>query len=145
MPSEMNPCTIHRFAANGIEAVCAMLELPSINNLQVAVVYRSPSVSQTALITLLSRLLTHISMSNTTCVILGDFNEDILHRHSTLLSFMSRFGFKQLVNSPTPPQGTLIDHVYYNNHQYSNIVVHVQDTYYTDHDTVYCSIPFTNS
>ena len=61
------------------------------------------------------------------------FYIDIVH-----LSFMPRFGFKQLVNSPTTPQGTLIDHVYYNDRQYSNIVVHVLDT-------VYCSIPFTNS
>ena len=143
VPSEMCPSNTHRFATNGIEAVSATLELPNINNLQIAVVYRSPSVSQTALITVLSRLLTHVSLCNTACVILGDFNEDILHRqNSALMNLMSSFGFKQLVKLPTAAQGTLIDHVYYKNQSSSNIV-QVQDTYYSDHDTVYCSIPFS--
>ena len=143
VPSEMCPSNTHRFATNGIEAVSATLELPNINNLQIAVVYRSSSVSQTALITVLSRLLTHVSLCNTACVILGDFNEDILHRQNcALLSLMSSFGFKQLVKLLTTAQGTLIDHVYYKN-QSSSIIVQVQDTYYSDHDTVYCSIPFS--
>ena len=95
-------------------------------------VYRSPSVSQTALITVLSRLLAHVSLCNTACVILGGFNEDILHRpNSALLSLMSSFGFKQSVKLPATAQGTLIDHVYYKNpysDQSSCITVHVQDT-----------------
>ena len=140
VPSQMCPSNTHRFATNGIEAVCATLTLPNFNNLQIAVVYRSPGVSQTALITLLSRLLAHVSLCNTACMILGDFNEDILHhQNSALLNHMSSFGFKQLVNLPTTAQGSLIDHVYYKNQSIS-IAVQVQDTYYSDHDTIYCSI-----
>ena len=68
---------------------------------------------------------------------LGDFNEDLLHHlNSPILSFMSAYGFSQLVKSPTTPQGTIIDHVYYKNPP-DNVT---KDTYYSDHDTVYCSI-----
>ena len=77
-------------------------------------------------------------------MILGDFNEDILrHPDSALLKLLLTYGFTQLVNSPTTAQGTLIDHVYYRNPS-SNIIAQVQDTYYSDHDTIYCSIPFTD-
>ena len=145
VPSHMNPSNIQRFANNGIEAVSASVQLPNASNMQIAAVYRSPSVSQTTLIALLSRLLTHVSMCNTPCVIVGDFNEDALHhQNSALLSLMSIYSFKQLVKSPTTAQGTLIDHVYYRNpctNVSSNAILQVQDTYYSDHDTVYCSIP----
>ena len=80
-------------------------------------------------------------------MVLGDFNEDILHHpNSALLQLMFSYGFTQLVNSPTTAQGTLIDHVYYKS-QYGNpssSMIQVQDIYYSDHDTVYCSIPFTD-
>jgi hypothetical protein len=80
---------------------------------------------------LLSRLLTRVLLCNMACVILGDFNEDILHpQNSALLSLISSFGFKQLVKLPTTPQGTLIDHVYYkepHRDQSSSIIVQVQD------------------
>lgn len=146
VPSQMNPCNTQRFSTNGIEAVSATIHLPNVGNIQIAVVYRSPSVPQTTLITLLSRLLTHISLSNTPCIILGDFNEDILHHPSNkILRLMSNFSFQLLVKSPTTTQGTLIDHVYYRNlssNPSDSAIVHVQDTYYSDHDTLYCTIPF---
>jgi endonuclease/exonuclease/phosphatase family metal-dependent hydrolase len=144
VPSHMSPTNVHRFATTGIEAVSATIQLPNSDNLQIAVVYRSPSVSQATLTTLLTRLLTHMTLCTVPCVILGDFNEDILHcQNSVILSLMSSFGFKQIVPYQTTPQATLIDHVYYRNtagHSMSAIV-QVQDTYYSDHDTVYCSFP----
>ena len=73
--SQMNPSNIHRLATDGIEAVSATIELPNAQNMQIAVIYRSPNASQSTLITLLSRLLTHVSLCNIPCVILGDFNE----------------------------------------------------------------------
>ena len=145
VPSRMNPSNTQRFATNGIEAVSTTMELPNASCIQIAVVYRSPNVPKTMLITFLSRLLTHVSLCNAPCVVLGDFNEDILHhQNSTILTLMSSFSFKQLVQSPTTPQGTLIDHVYYRDQFYnpsSTTIVQVKDTYYSDHDTVYCSIP----
>ena len=40
----------------------------------------------------------------------------------------------------TTANGTLIDHVYCSNVP-DNTIVEVQDTYYSDHDTVYYSLP----
>ena len=42
--SHMNPFNIQRFATNGIEAVSAMIQLPNVRNMQIAAVYRSPSI-----------------------------------------------------------------------------------------------------
>ena len=79
-------------------------------------------------------------MSNTPTVILGDFNYNVLDLpESPIVSLMSTHGYEQLVNNPTTTKGTLIDHVYSNLHD-NNIIVEVHDTYYSDHDTVYCSI-----
>ena len=144
VPSYTSPTSMHRFATTGIEAVSATIQLTGADSLQIAVVYRSPSVAQATLITLLTRMLTHLTISTLPCVVLGDFNEDVQHcQNYAILSLMSSYSFTQIVHSPTPPQGTLIDHVYIRNitsHTMSTCV-HMQDTYYSDHDTVYCSIP----
>ena len=112
-------------------AVSWMMVLLNLTHIQIALVYRSPTVPRTAL----SKLLQHISLSNTPCVILGDFNEH--QPNSPILSLMCKHGFTQLVESPTTPQGTLLDHVYYKNPP-SNVTIQVKDTYYSNHDTVYC-------
>ena len=143
IPNQMHLFNTQRFVTSGIEAMSVTLGLPNAGYLQLALLYRSPSVSLAMLTTVLYRLLRHLSLSNTPCVILGDFNEDVLHQqNSTLQSFMADSGFTLLVKSPTTDQGSLIDHVYYRNPS-RNITAEVQDAYYSDHDTVYCSIPFS--
>ena len=113
VPRRMNPTHVQRF---GIEALSTTIHIQNLGKLKIAVVYRSPRILQATLISILHRLLRHVSMSNLPCIILGDFNEDILrHQNSALLSLMSNFTFTQLVQSPTTAQGTLIDHVYYRN------------------------------
>ena len=144
VPSQLKPTNVCRFATTGIEAVSSTIELPNSDNLQIAVVYRSPSVPIATLTTLLTRLLRHVTVCAVPCVILGDFNEDILHcQNSATVTLMSSFSFRQIVPYPTTPQATLIDHVYYRNTaNYSvSTIVQVQDTYYSDHSTVYCSFP----
>ena len=119
-------------------------QLPNVGNMQIAVVYRSPCVPRATLITVLTRLLRHVTLCSIPCVILGNFNEDIVHHQNTaILALMSSFSFKQIVQYPTTSQGTLIDHVYYRNTSGNTTfaIVQMQDTYYSDHDTVYCSIP----
>ena len=121
----------------------AKIQLPCVGSMQIATVYRSPSVLQATFTTVLSRLLRHLSMCQTPCVILGDFNSDVLlNQNSVIVSIMSAFGYRQIVVTPTTSQGTLIDHVYYRNpcSRPDSAVVHVKDTYYSDHDTVYCKI-----
>ena len=78
VPSHMNPSNVQRFTSNGIEAVSATIQLPNASNMQIAVVYRSPSVPRATLITVLTRLLRHVTLCSIPCVILGDFNEDIV-------------------------------------------------------------------
>ena len=85
VPSQMHPTNLHRFATNGIEAVSATLELPNGSHIQVALLYRSPSLSLTALTPILLRLLTNLSVYNTPCVVLGDFNEDLLSQQSSTI------------------------------------------------------------
>ena len=44
VPSHMRPANVHRFATSGIEAVSATIQLPGADKLQLALIYRSPSV-----------------------------------------------------------------------------------------------------
>ena len=122
VPSHMSPTNVHRLATSGIEAVSATIQLPNSDNLQRAVVYRSPSVSQATLTTLLTRLLTHIQYPVLYLAILTKIS---YIANSVIFSLMSSFGFKQIVPYQTTPQATLIDHVYYRNtagHSISAIV-----------------------
>ena len=140
VPSQMDPSNVQRFVNNGIEAVSATLQILGASSIQIALVYRSPSVPQQTFTALLTRLLRHVSMCSTPCVILGDFNCDLLNNQNSAVStLMHNFSFRQLVMVPTTAQGTLIDHVYYSGVP-DSAVVYVQDTYYSDHDTVYCRI-----
>ena len=146
IPKQFQPSNIQRFANNGIEAALTCVQIPNTGNMQIAVVYKSPNIPQTALLTLLTRLVTYVSQCSMPCIILGDFNENLLQQQNTaIVSLMSNFSFTQLVSSPTTTQGTLLDHVYYRNpiKPAEQAIVHVKDTYYSDHDTVYCSIPTT--
>ena len=66
VPSQLNPTNVHRFATSGIEAISATIQLPNGENWQIAVVY---SVPQATLITMLTRLLTHMALCTAPCVI----------------------------------------------------------------------------
>ena len=139
VPSYFNPSNMQRFTTNGIEAVSATVQIPNVGSMQIAVVYRSPNVPQAMLITVLTRLLTHVSLYHSPCDIMGDFNENILHQQNTaIVRLMADFSFTQLVQSPTTAQRTLIDHVYYRNpfiDPASSAIIQVQDTYFSDHMT----------
>ena len=104
----------------------------------VIAVYRRPHQPLTAFLSLLSISVPQI----TPTIILGDFNEDLFSRssQSALLQFMASRKFSQLVEVPTTDSGSLLDHIYYNGIT-DNIVVDVVDTYYSDHDATYLSLP----
>ena len=61
VPSQTKPSNTQKFASNGIESVCTTLTLPNGSHMQVALVYRSPSVSLAVLTTFLCRLLNQVS------------------------------------------------------------------------------------
>ena len=126
-----------------IEVTTAILTLPNFENLQVTLIYRSPSVPISILLSVMSSILSQATNSSMKNIILGDFNEDLLsNSDSRLLSLMSNHGFSQLVHSSTTDNGTLLDHVYYNRPS-ECYRVHVIDTYYSDHDVVNCSFAIT--
>ena len=140
---DMQPSHTHRYASNGIEAVSTTFLLAGNTHIQIALLYRSPSSPFQLFTSLLTQVIHNVSLSSLPCVILGDFNEDVLHQtDSRIMSFMSSQGYTQLVNLPTTDRGTLIDHMF-DNGLPSDTIVQVQDMYYSDHDTVYCSIPLT--
>lgn len=134
---------VTKFPLNNIliEAFTATLILPNHKQLQVTVVYRSPSVPTSILLTVMSSILNPMTSSSIPSIVLGDFNEDNLAKtDSRIANLMSHHGFLQLVQSPTTDNGTLLDHVYYNN-PCNLIKVQVIDAYYSDHDIVHCSLP----
>ena len=141
IPKDMQPCQTCTFKSNSIEVACSTLTLPNNKQLHIFVLYRSSNVPLQSLLTTLSRMLVYTSASNMPTLILGDFNADIITQpSSSIITLMSSHGYTQLVQTPTTPNGTLIDHVYYNRPN-SDIIVQVHDTYYSDHDAVYCSLP----
>lgn len=103
-----------------------------------------------SLTNVLFTLFNHIDCSIPT-VVMGDFNEDISTycytnvdaSQTQLLRWMLENGFHQIVRTPTTDRGTLIDHVYYSGP--FDILVEIQDTYYSDHDVVFLSIPLNRS
>ena len=140
LPSSMQPCRTATFASNGIESVVTSVQVQG-QLLQVAVVYRSPCVSLQLLVQYMSTLLEYVSTVNIATVIVGDFNEDAMHKNgSQIEQFMSSHGYTQLKMQPTTDRATLIDHVYFSG-QCNGMVVQVRDVYYSDHDAVYCSVP----
>ena len=125
IPEHMQPTNTHRYSSNGIEAVSTTLLLANNTPIHIGLLYRSPSVPLQILTNLLSRVLEHFSVYSLPCIILGDFNENILHNcNTTILNFMSSGGYIQLVHLPTTARGTLIDHVYCNS-LLQNTIVHV--------------------
>ena len=132
--------TNYTFSGIPIEALTTTLVLPNHKQLQVTVVYRSPSVSSNILMDIMSGILSQMAASDLPSIVLGDFNDDLLTTaNSPLTSLMFSHGYSQLVHSPTTDNGTLIDHVYYNG-PLDHAQVHVIDTYYSDHDAVCCSL-----
>ena len=139
----IQPAHVTTFSPSGIpfEAITATFLFPNHRHLQVIVVYRSPSVCINTLMNQMSTIMRQVRSCTIPCIVLGDFNEDLLTKpDSQLMNFMSHHGFSQLVQSPTTDNGTLIDHVYYNRPSL-HLKVQISDTYYSDHDTVFCTLP----
>ena len=118
-----------------------------VNHHQICIiaVYRRPQLPLTTFLPLFTDYLRHLPLSDIPTIILGDFNENVLSSsHASLLSrFMSSHGFSQLLTVPTTDQGTLLDHIYYNRSdaQPGVVQVDVVDTYYSDHNACFISIP----
>ena len=107
VPQNMQPACTSKFTTNGIEGVTTTLLLPNATQLQVALMYRLPSVSSDAFLSALTTIVNLIAISDIPTVVLGDFNEDLLQKpDSRILTLMASNGYQQLVQSPTTDRGT---------------------------------------
>ena len=87
----------------------------------------------------INAVINHVNCFALPTLILGDFNLDLLscNNDRRLINFMTINNFTQIVNEPTTDRGSLIDHIYYNR-PISDLFIEVSDTYYSDHDTIFC-------
>ena len=113
------------------------------NNLQMCIVaiYRPPQLPLTNLLSLLENYFGDLPHQTVPTIVLGDFNVNLLQStiSSHLPEFMLSQGFTQLVKVPTTDSGSLLDHIYSN--QSDTGIVDVVDTYYSDHDACFLSLP----
>ena len=129
-------------SGGNIEGIVTKLKLPNSSHIALALLYRSPSSTMDSLLNTLNAIIDHVNGFGFPTLILGDFNLDLLscNNDSRLINLMTLHNFNQIVNEPTTDRGSLIDHIYYNR-SISDLVVEVSDTYYSDHDTIFCSLP----
>ena len=127
----------------------ALLEIKSIvatthSSLRVCIVavYQCPQLPLATFLPLLDDYLSRLPHQGMLTVVLGDFNEDLLPTGSSsrLLRLVSSKGFSQLVKVPTTDSCSLLDHIYYNGTA-AGTFVDVVDTYYSDHDATFVSLP----
>ena len=128
------------FAHAGIEFICVKIRLPNDVPVQIGLLYRSPNTPISIFHDILKLLLDQLQSQMST-ILLGDFNDDIsISSDNQTVNLLTTRSFTQLVSVSTTDTGTLIDHVYYNG-PLVNVIVEVHDTYYSDHDAIYVSIP----
>ena len=141
-PSSLQPVRININHPNQLEAISIIAtSTNSGHRMCIVAVYRRPCQPLTEFLPLISNYITNLSNIIPT-IILGDFNEDLLSRStsSVLVQLMSNREFHQLVHLPTTDSGSLLDHIYYNGN-IEDTFVDVIDTYYSDHDATYLSLP----
>ena len=78
----------------------------------ISVIYRPPSYSIKRFCECLLNYLNELHKVSTRCIVMGDFNEDLMKHNSQVNRLMCNNGYKQHVSKPTTENGTLIDHVY---------------------------------
>jgi len=78
----------------------------------ISVIYRPPTYNIKQFCECLLIYLNKLHKINTRCIVMGDFNEDLMKNHSQIKRLMYSNGYKQHVLEPTTENGTLIDHVY---------------------------------
>ena len=94
VPQTMQPSQVTEFTVNGIEAVTTTVLLLNSSYFQLCVIYRPPSTSIDALVTVMSIILSRVTLSDILSVVMGDFNENLLLKPgSRLLSLMLHYKF----------------------------------------------------
>ena len=102
-------------------AECLWLKI-HVQNVSIifGVIYRKPGTNIDEFNSELKSLLQKLNLDKNLCIIVGDFNMDLLSKEDKsnyLLRLMQSFGLSQVISSPTritSSSATLIDHIYTN-------------------------------
>lgn len=96
--------------------------------------YKPPSYKMQDFIDNLKRLVTEIHKISTRCIVMGDFNENLIDNDSCIEQVMTDQGYKQYVTDSTTENNTLIDHV--NARGIDHVNTSIRPTYYSYHETI---------
>ncbi|XP_038063031.1 ATP-dependent DNA helicase PIF1-like [Patiria miniata] len=99
----------------------------------IVIIYRPASYVLNEFLSILEMLLNELHNVSNKCIVMGDFNEDIM-KQSSVQKVMHDHGYKQCVTEATTENGTLLDHVYVRN--IDVIETYVSPTYYSYHEAV---------
>ena len=141
--ASLYPESVHVLRPPVLEANSITITTGSNLKMCVVAVYRRQQLPMIIFLSHFDYYLTAILHPTMPSVILGDFNDNLLSTTTNsfrLLGFMAAKGFSQQVTMPTTDSGSLLDHIYYNGST-TNSFVDVVDTYYSDHDASYLSVP----
>ena len=121
----------------GLEVLLLKLFNPEM---YVLILYRSQSISKSDISCKMSKVMENIPPYSR-CVVLGDINIDILSDPDQI-EIQSLTSFQQIIKEATYYGGrghqSLLDHIYIKN--CNSVACGVLQTYYSDHDPIYCVI-----
>ncbi|XP_071142082.1 uncharacterized protein [Mytilus edulis] len=118
---------------------CIVIFIKEINT-NLVLIYRTETYPSSVFLDELYEVLISLPQENenTSTIVLGDFNQDVLKTKSSIEQFMAKQGFSQIVSHPTTDGDTLIDHVYL--HGNLQISAEIIQTYYSYHNMVSLNI-----
>ena len=121
---------------SNIEAIAVEVYCP--NKVVVICIYISPSLSKYFSSDGIKKFINDVTLKTDKVIVVGDFNENLfeVQDRKVISECFLNIGFIQHVTKPTTDYGSALDHVY--SHGITDIVIDIQDTYYSDHDRVFC-------
>ena len=135
---DLNPVYLAGSISKHLEYVAVQLKHNN-NKLFIISLYRPPSGKVNTFLQEIDQVLSDTNAQNSHCIVVGDFNEDLLSTSCPILAYFQSKKFHQKTDAPTRDSGSLLDHTYISgNLNVNSLSVH--DTYYSDHDFVSFSI-----
>ena len=121
---------------SNVEAIAVEVYCP--NKVVVICIYISPSLSKYFSSDGIKKFINDVTLKTDKVIVVGDFNENLfeVQDRKVISECFLNIGFIQHVTKPTTDYGSALDHVY--SRGISDIVIDIQDTYYSDHDRVFC-------
>jgi hypothetical protein len=128
-----------------VEHLLVLLENKQDTNQRIMILslYKNPKLPVKDFLPQFETLLQKMEQ-NIPSFVMGDFNTDINKSTQTakdLINFAHRYGFHQLVKTPTHRKGGLLDLIFTNRYTQQSDT-DISPTYYSDHFIVSHSIPF---